>query len=97
MFCLFSGDYGAIIGCTVVAVVVVLTVIVLCAIPRTRERLFIYWYKKLKSPRKRVNLYFLNTSSQFTLEVDHGWASAELPRNRFNVNLLLRHIRDLSW
>ena len=26
----------------------------------------------------------------------HGWASAELPRNRVNVNLFLRHIRDLS-
>ena len=26
----------------------------------------------------------------------HGWASAELPRNRINVNLFLRHIRDLS-
>ena len=27
---------------------------------------------------------------------NHGWASAELPRNRVNVNLFLRHIRDLS-
>ena len=26
----------------------------------------------------------------------HGWASAELPRNRVNVNLFLRNIRDLS-
>ena len=26
----------------------------------------------------------------------YGWASAELPRNRVNVNLFLRHIRDLS-
>ena len=26
----------------------------------------------------------------------HGWASAELPRNHVNVNLFLRHIRDLS-
>ena len=26
----------------------------------------------------------------------HGWASAELPRNRVNVNLFLRHIRDLA-
>ena len=26
----------------------------------------------------------------------HGWASAELPRNRVNVNLFLRHIRELS-
>ena len=25
----------------------------------------------------------------------HGWASAELPRNRVNVNLFLRHIRNL--
>ena len=26
----------------------------------------------------------------------HGWASAERPRNRVNVNLFLRHSRDLS-
>ena len=26
----------------------------------------------------------------------HGWASAELLRNRANINLFLRHIRDLS-
>ena len=25
----------------------------------------------------------------------HGWASAELPRNRVNVNLFLRHIEDV--
>ena len=30
------------------------------------------------------------------LALYHGWASAELPRNRVNVNLFLRHIRDLS-
>ena len=28
--------------------------------------------------------------------LDYGWASAELPRNRVNVNLFLRHNRDLS-
>ena len=26
----------------------------------------------------------------------HGWASAELPRNRVDVNLFLRHIQDPS-
>ena len=30
------------------------------------------------------------------MELVHGWASAELPRNRVKVNLSLRHIRDLS-
>ena len=28
--------------------------------------------------------------------LQHGRASVELPRNRVNVNLFLRHIRDLS-
>ena len=28
--------------------------------------------------------------------VKHGWASAELPRNRVSVNLFLRHIWDVS-
>ena len=32
----------------------------------------------------------------FNVQPIHGWASAELPRNRVNVNLFLRHIRDLS-
>ena len=31
----------------------------------------------------------------FALLLIHGWASVELPRNRVNVNLFLRHIRDL--
>ena len=34
-----------------------------------------------------------NTNAKIIL---HGWASAELSRNRVNVNLFLRHIRDLS-
>ena len=32
----------------------------------------------------------------FNVGPPHGWASAELPRNRVSVNLFLRHIRDLS-
>ena len=32
----------------------------------------------------------------YELQHSHGWASAELPRNRVNVNLFLRHFRDLS-
>ena len=35
-------------------------------------------------------------SDTLMLKHIHGWASAELPRNRVNVNLFLCHIRDLS-
>ena len=52
-------------------------------------RCFTYQCVQLQTYESRT--LFLMLGLQY-----HGWASAELPRNRVNVNVFLRHIRDLS-
>ena len=46
--------------------------------------------------RKRELVALLLLFFLCLVTVKHGWASAELPRNRVNINLFLRHIWDLS-
>ena len=67
-----------------------------------------YWVK-LKSamiPERLIRVFLLSEETMapylliahiaYSTYPNHGWASAELPQNRVNVNLFLRHIRDLS-
>ena len=43
-----------------------------------------------------LHIFKLTSDWILSYRQTHGWASAELPRNRVNVNLFLRHILDLS-